>query len=86
MLNSIRRGLRRLRDALFLDVQPLDTPSRRTIAPPPPAAHKPPVRTPKLRCGCGQLVPTPTGDGYVLLPSVHGINIVRQSQAGETDR
>ncbi|KAB7845526.1 hypothetical protein [Streptomyces mobaraensis] len=86
MLNSIRRGLRRLREAILLDLQPLNTPSQRTPTPPPPTAQTPPVRAPELRCGCGRLVPTPTRDGYVLVPSVHGINIVRQPQAGETDR
>ncbi|EMF02354.1 hypothetical protein H340_00859 [Streptomyces mobaraensis NBRC 13819 = DSM 40847] len=85
MLNSIFRGLRWLRDAVFLDIGP-EVPVSPPAALTPPTVQEPPVRTPQLRCGCGQLVPTPTRDGYVLVPSVHGINIVRQPQAGETDR
>ncbi|WP_372409829.1 hypothetical protein [Streptomyces luteireticuli] len=85
MLNSISRGLRWLRDALFLDIGP-EIPVSPPAMPTPPATPTPQAwpQERQLLCGCVQVCRFRPSVPAVNEPQ--GLNIVRQPQAGEADR
>ncbi|GAA2934339.1 hypothetical protein GCM10020221_32570 [Streptomyces thioluteus] len=69
---------------LALEIPPATT--LRPTTPTPTASRHVPEQAPQRRCGCEQLAPIQTSDEYVLVPSVHGLNIVRRPQVDEVER